>query len=227
MMNLWAILFVCLFGVPLSLGWTPPWGPSPWREAGGLVPRVWGPDCPSPYRQARMSSDPHGCLVPICCRVEQDLSQFQLLTSNWLTTLTSANLLGLRRGSPPPGSVGNPGFPELPLTQPLVPSSCGLGSVATWCHRSLLSIWCTHFWFCPLVVLSIFILLNVDIYWYCTQSSHHRFFGHKVGKHREKWPKGRRNEAEKGKQHDWCYQGRGRKPWQTHLYGWLTDLQDV
>ena len=99
MMNLWAILFVCLFGVPLSLGWTPPWGPSPWREAGGLVPRVWGPDCPSPYRQARMSSDPHGCLVLICCRVEQDLSQFQLLTSNWLTTLTSANLLGLHTSS--------------------------------------------------------------------------------------------------------------------------------
>ena len=112
--------------------------------------------------------DRQGCLQTrmdvLCCRVEQDLSQFQLLTSNWLTTLTSANLLGLRRGSPPPGSVGNPGFPELPLTQPLVPSSCGLGSVATWCHQSLLSIWCTHFWFCPLVVLSIFILLNVDIY---------------------------------------------------------------
>ena len=139
----------------------------------------------------------------------------------------------------------HPGFQEDPLTAHSQCGSCLSGSwhsIRSWAmeqeqgvkrmsfwhqHQSLLSIWCTHFWFCPLVVLSIFILLNVDIYWYSTQSSRHCFLGHKVGKYREKWPKGRRNEAEKGKQHDWCYQGRGRKPWQTHLYGWLTDLQDV
>lgn len=155
MMNLFPVLFAPLFGIWLSLSWTPLRGPSPWGEAGGLVPRVWGPDCPSPFRHAGMSSDPHGCLVPICCCVEQDLSQFQLLTSDRLTILTSANLLALRRGSPP-GSVGAPGFPELPVTQPLVPTSRGLGSVATWCHWSLPSIRCMHFCFALWVFRPVF-----------------------------------------------------------------------
>ena len=84
-------------------------------------------------RTAWVPSDLHGCLVPVCHWAEQDLSQFQLLTSHWLSTLASANLLALwAGGSPPPGSAGTPGFPHrLPLPQLLVPTSCGLRSVAT------------------------------------------------------------------------------------------------
>lgn len=132
----------CAVWLPLLV-----WEPCAEGSAGGPVRRVWGPDCPNPFRQAYFA--------PTCHWVEQNSSQFQLLFSNWPTML-AAQTGWLSGGCSLSRSARIPGFPQLHPVQSLIHKSCGLGIVAIWCHQSLLSTWCMHFWFCCLGVLSSF-----------------------------------------------------------------------